>query len=207
MKQIIDINGWKRKQQYLFFKDSEEPFYGVCVDFDVTATYDDAKNRSESFFLLYFHKMLTVCNRLDSFRYRIENGNVVLYDTVHGSATISTENNTFVFADIVYDSDFDIFCKNAKSEIDRALSSDVLLPCVYGEQTILTSTVPWIKFTSMSHARMFSSKGSAPRITFGKATKENGRMIMPVSIHVHHALTDGYDIGQFVDIFQELLNN
>ncbi len=29
---------------------------------------------------------------------------------------------------------------------------------------------------------------------------------MPVSIHVHHALADGYHVGLFVNKFQELMN-
>ncbi|MDB5207744.1 MAG: Chloramphenicol acetyltransferase [Flavisolibacter sp.] len=29
---------------------------------------------------------------------------------------------------------------------------------------------------------------------------------MPFSIHVHHALIDGFHAGQFVDLFQEEMN-
>lgn len=32
------------------------------------------------------------------------------------------------------------------------------------------------------------------------------KRMMPVSIHVHHALMDGYDVGMFVDLFQELMD-
>jgi chloramphenicol O-acetyltransferase type A len=29
---------------------------------------------------------------------------------------------------------------------------------------------------------------------------------MPMSIHVHHGLVDGLHLGQFVDYFQEIMN-
>jgi chloramphenicol O-acetyltransferase type A len=29
---------------------------------------------------------------------------------------------------------------------------------------------------------------------------------MPVSVHVHHALMDGFHVGQFVEAFQDILN-
>jgi chloramphenicol O-acetyltransferase type A len=29
---------------------------------------------------------------------------------------------------------------------------------------------------------------------------------MPISIHVHHGLMDGSHLGQFVDYFQEIMN-
>ena len=36
--------------------------------------------------------------------------------------------------------------------------------------------------------------------------QKNGEKFMPVSIHVHHALMDGYEVGIFVDKFQNLMN-
>ena len=38
-------------------------------------------------------------------------------------------------------------------------------------------------------------------------TENNGVKEMPVSIHGHHALMDGYHVGMFVEKFQNLLNN
>jgi chloramphenicol O-acetyltransferase type A len=37
-------------------------------------------------------------------------------------------------------------------------------------------------------------------------TEENGKRSMPVSVHVHHGLTDGYHVGLFVNKFQKLMN-
>ncbi|MEM8967889.1 MAG: CatA-like O-acetyltransferase, partial [Bacteroidota bacterium] len=43
-------------------------------------------------------------------------------------------------------------------------------------------------------------------ISFGKMTTANGKQIMPVSIHVHHALMDGFHVSQHLELFQKLLN-
>jgi chloramphenicol O-acetyltransferase type A len=37
-------------------------------------------------------------------------------------------------------------------------------------------------------------------------TEVNGRKQMPVSIHVHHALMDGFHVGQYIDLYQQLLS-
>jgi len=42
-------------------------------------------------------------------------------------------------------------------------------------------------------------------ITFGKITEAGDRCTMPVSIHVHHALTDGLHVAQFVEQFERYL--
>lgn len=37
-------------------------------------------------------------------------------------------------------------------------------------------------------------------------TENDGVLSMPVSVHVHHALADGYHVGQFVELFQNLMD-
>jgi chloramphenicol O-acetyltransferase type A len=56
MKEKIDINTWIRKDHFKFFSAFEEPFFGVTVDVDCTATYEEAKENNVSFFLFYNHK-------------------------------------------------------------------------------------------------------------------------------------------------------
>jgi chloramphenicol O-acetyltransferase type A len=80
------------------------------------------------------------------------------------------------------------------------------VPAVSGENVIHYSSIPWLNFTSLSHARAFSFKDSIPKISFGKMTEENGQRRMSMSIHVHHGLMDGYHVGEYVNLFQKLLN-
>ena len=69
------------------------------------------------------------------------------------------------------------------------------------------SAIPWLNFTSLSHARSYSYPDSCPKISFGKMTTlDNGKKMMPLSVHVHHGLMDGMHVGKFVALFQELMN-
>jgi chloramphenicol O-acetyltransferase type A len=74
------------------------------------------------------------------------------------------------------------------------------------QNLIRFSVLPWLDFSSISHARDFAQEDSAPRITFGKITEAEGQHTMPVSIHAHHALVDGLHVAQFVEHFQNFLN-
>ena len=91
-------------------------------------------------------------------------------------------------------------------EIEKVQNTNSLLPAVSGENVIHFSAIPWIDFTSISHARSFSHLDSCPKISFGKMTETNGKKSMPISIHGHHALMDGFHVGQFIDEFQKLMN-
>jgi len=205
MKTQLVLDDWERKDHFKFFKQFEEPFFGVCVEVDCTQFYLKCKKEGISFFLNYLHKALIAANTIKPFRYRIEEDNVFVYDKVHASATINRPDGTFGFSYINYYEDFQVFNVEAKKEIDRVQKSRDLLPAVSGENVIHFSTVPWINFTSVSHARCFSFKDSCPKITFGKISERDHIKKMPVSIHVHHALMDGMHVGQFIDEFQRLM--
>ena len=68
------------------------------------------------------------------------------------------------------------------------------------------TTIPWFSFTALSHPRHFKFRESIPKISFGKFFSENQKLLMPVAVHVHHALIDGYHVGQFFELFQEILD-
>jgi len=206
MKEKIDINTWIRKDHFKFFSAFEEPFFGVTVDVDCTATYHEAKETQRSFFLLYLHKSLVAANQVEPFSYRIIDGEVWKHNIINAAATINRPNGTFGFGYIDFHEDFEDFRRGAAQEIEKVQSTTGLIPSSSGENVIHYSALPWLNFTSLSHARSFSYQDSCPKISFGKVRNENGKRIMPVSIHVNHALMDGYHVGQFVTLYQDLLN-
>lgn len=206
MKTAIDIAGWIRKDHFQFFSQFEEPFYGVTVSIDCTAAYLYAQKHSISFFQYYLYQALKAANAIENFRYRIIDKAVYLFDHIDASPTVHRPDGTFGFSYIDYSEDEDVFYANATQVIEAAKLSSGLVPAVSGENVIHFSAVPWINFTAVSHARCFSFADSCPKITFGKITEENGKKHMPLGVHVHHALVDGYHVGLFIDRFQELMN-
>lgn len=206
MKTSLNIETWNRKDQFRFFNQFEETFFGVTVQVDCTNAYRLSKEKAYSFFLYYLHASLKAANLIEPFRYRIEADKVYLYDVVNASPTINRPDGTFGFSYMDYHLDFIRFSQDAKKAMDEVRNSTGLIPAVSGENVIHYSSIPWLNFTSLSHARSFSFKDSCPKISFGKMTESNRTKQMPVSIHVHHALMDGYHVGQYVELFQELLN-
>ena len=206
MKNKLDLASWPRKDHFNFFKQFEEPFFGVCVPVDCSTAYLHAKKNNHSFFLYYLHKSLAAANNIEPFKYRIEGDDVIQYDEVHASPTINRKDGTFGFAYMNYKPRFADFVAEAQVQIDKVQTTTGLVPAVASENVIHYSSVPWINFTALSHARAFSFKDSIPKISFGKMTDENGVKKMPLSVHVHHALMDGFHVGQYIECFQQLLN-
>lgn len=205
MNRKLDIDTWARKDHFHFFRQFQEPFFGLCVTVDCSAAYRFAKEKKISFFLHYLYQSLKAANETEPFRYRIQNNDVLLFDKVHASPTINRPDGTFGFAYMDYEKNFETFSSKAEKEIESVQQSTGLVPAISGENVIHYSSLPWVNFTGLSHARAFSFPDSCPKISFGKMTEENGKRSMPVSVHVHHALMDGYHVGQFLDRFQHLL--
>lgn len=205
MKQKLDLTIWPRRAHYEFFRTFEEPYYGVCVPLNSTAAYRFAKRNGISFFHYCLYNTSTAALAIEPFRLRIENDEVILYDRSDAGCTIPRPNGTFGFGHIPYDPDLTVFLHNAALETARVSSrEDLERPTA--NNLIRHSALPWINFTSLSHARRFSVGDTCPWISFGKLTESDTIRTMPLSIHVHHALVDGLDLGQFIAHFQELMN-
>jgi len=206
MYKILDIDSWNRKDHFNFFKQLEEPFFGVCVPVDCTIAFQKSKEENHSFFISYLHKALVAVNSVECFKYRISGDKILIYDHIDASPTIGRTDGTFGFSYMKYTPNFKEFKKIAKKEIERIENTPGLDPATSGENVVHFSALPWLDFTSFSHARSFTFPDSAPKISVGKMTEGNGKKSFPISIHVHHGLVDGFHVGEFVKKFQELMD-
>jgi chloramphenicol O-acetyltransferase type A len=201
----VNLETWERRALFDFFRVFSEPYHGVCIRVDCTATYNFAKAQGLSVFLSLLHRSLVAAQQVENFRTRIVDGVVWRYEVVHGGSAVGRPNGTIGFAHYPYRERIEQFVVDASVEVERVRKRDDV-ERITQVNLIRYSTLPWFDFTSISHARDFSTDDSAPRITFGKITETDGRRTMPVSIHVHHALADGLHVAQFVDHFQRLLD-
>ncbi|MCD9574860.1 chloramphenicol acetyltransferase [Flavobacterium soyae] len=208
MKTLLDLENWNRKEHFAHFKQMEEPFFGATVEIDCTKAYETAKELNVSFFIFYLHKTLTAVNAIENFKYRIAEDKIYINDRIDVSATIGREDGTFGFSLIEYNPDFKIFEKNALTEIERVQNTTGLFTRSFNDDNVIHfSAIPWLNFTSLSHARSFTFPDSCPKISFGKMiTFETGKRTIAMSVHVHHALMDGLHVGQFVDMLQNQMN-
>jgi chloramphenicol O-acetyltransferase type A len=201
----VDLETWPRTPAFNFFRGFTEPYHGVCIRVDCTATRLYAKDHGLSVFLSLVHRALAAAQQVENFRTRIADGEVWLYDVIHGGSAVGRPNGTIGFAHYRYHASLTAFVAEAAPEVER-VKQRTDIERHPEPNTIRFSTLPWLDFTSIDHARNFAFEDSAPRITFGKITEAAGRRTMPVSIHAHHALADGLHVAQFVEHFQAALD-
>lgn len=208
MKTLLDLENWNRREHFAHFGKMEEPFFGATVEIDCTKAYQMAKSLNSSFFIYYLHKTLVAVNTIENFKYRISENKIYINDRIDASATIGREDGTFGFSLIEYNLDFEVFKQNALEEINRIQNTTGLFTRSFDDDNVIHfSAIPWLNFTSLSHARSYTYPDSCPKISFGKMMiAETGKRTIAMSVHVHHGLMDGLHVGQFVDVFQDLMN-
>ena len=200
----IDLQTWERSALFHLFSEFDEPFHGVCLRIDCTESFRFAKQSRVSVFLTLVHRALIAAHQVENFTTRIVDNAVWRYPTIHGGSAVGRPNGTIGFGHYPYQPELLPFVREASAELERVKSRTDLVRHA-GEDLIRFSVLPWFDFTSISHARSFSRRNSAPMITLGKITEAGDRCTMPVSIHVHHALADGLHVAQFVEQFERYL--
>src|ERR1700712_572163 len=119
MKQNINIETWARKDHFNFFNQFEEPFYGVCVRADCTKAYRFAKANNLSFHLYCLYCAMGAAYAVEPFKYRVNNGEVFIYDDLIAGTTVSRDNDTFGFAYFDYNPSLDLFLEGANKAIEQ----------------------------------------------------------------------------------------
>ena len=206
MYREFDVATWNRKDLYTFFSTYEDPFFGICTSLDITALYAYCRKNGYSLNLAILYFSTLAINAIEAFRLRIREGKVVLYDRIDCGTTVFHPDKTFSFCYLEFTASLETFESAGKALIQRQIEDRTLDPRTNTLNMVHCSTIPWTTFTSIKYAKKFGISDSIPKLTFGKYYMEHGRRKLPISIEVNHALMDGYHVGQYLNKFQETIN-
>lgn len=201
MSRYLDVETWNRHRQFEFFKDYHNPFFNICANVDVAPLLEQTRAMKDiSFFIAYHFFSIKAANEVEQFRYRLRGERVLVHDRVHAGTTLLLADENFTFAYFDYEDDFAVFHARARAAVESAKAGGVQLNGrAERDDLIYHSVIPWATFTSISHARRGGGQESVPKIAFGKYRADGGRMMMPVSVEVHHALMDGLHVGRYFE--------
>ena len=206
MPTYLDLDTWPRRELFEFYRDFDKPYFNICTRLDVTNLLREiAKHPGVSVALTYHYFVLKAANEIEQFRYRLRNGRVLVHDVINGGTTLMLPNETFTLVYFDYADTFSEFIGPAQRAVEETKKDAAFRPRHEDDARIHCTTLPWISFTSFSHARNWRREDSVPKISFGKFTRENDRTVMPFSVEVHHALVDGLHVGRYVARIEEML--
>lgn len=202
---IIDMEKWNRKLHCSLFRNSVQPNYCVTVDIDVTNFYDYVKTNNYSFTLAFIYVVSYCANKIENFRYRFLDENVVLYDKCNTEFTyLKNGDDLFYYVCVPFENTIDGYLCSANKIISEQKNYASALPA---NNAFQFSALPWISYTHISHTFSGDNTKSAPSFDFGKFHEKDGRKLMPFTIQVHHSFVDWIHIGKLVKNLQKYLDN
>ncbi|WP_210486046.1 CatA-like O-acetyltransferase [Rufibacter aurantiacus] len=206
-KQPFPVEGWAREEQFRFFKTFTQPFFNVHTQVDITPLYQLCKEQNLSVFLGYLYATLEAARATVSFRLRLEGDDVVLYDGLDLSTTVLRQDHSISFMSLPHQPNLSEFCTHSRALISAAQAGKQLFIGHQGPDLLHLTTLPWFKSTGIEHAYSVNSQETGvPKIAFGQLEVQPGKVTLPLSVSLHHALADGYHVHLFLQQMERAIN-
>ncbi len=206
MAVFLNTDSWARREAFDHFRGFDKPYFSVCVRLDAAPLKTAAVARGASFSLACHFIALRLANLHEPFRYRLEGGRVRVHAAVHASTTVLRDDESFGFATLRHSADFAAFCAQGSAAMAAVRTRQrPFQPDVDEAALVHFTTLPWLHFTSFSHARNWGREDAVPKFAFGRLQAEGDRLWLPVSVEVHHALMDGLHLGRYVQDMEAAL--
>ncbi|KAA3436911.1 CatA-like O-acetyltransferase [Rufibacter hautae] len=206
-KQPFPVEGWAREEQFRFFKTFTQPFFNVHTQVDITPLYHLCKEQNLSVFLGYLYATLEAARATESFRLRLQDDAVVLYEGLDLSTTVLRHDHAISFVSLPHQPSLSKFCTHSRELISAAQAGKQLFIGHQGPDLLHLTTLPWFKSTGIEHAYSVNpQEAGVPKIAFGQLEVQPGKVTLPLSVSLHHALADGYHVHLFLQQMESVIS-
>lgn len=202
---IIDQSTWKRAAHCTVFRNCVEPAFCVTFELDITEFYRKIKQEKLPFTFAMIYAVAKCANRIEEFRYRFLEGQVVLFDKIDTAFTyLDKQTELFKVVNVPFAGNMGEYCKTAKqaAEEQREYFTGPL-----GNDVFQFSPMPWVTYTHVSHTNSGERDNATPLFDWGKFYERDGKLLLPFSVQAHHSFVDGLHIGRLAENLQSWLNN
>ena len=205
--QTIQLETWQRRDHFLSYRGSDFPYIFITADLDVTRFHAFARRSSLSFYLAMVHAANAVANRIENFRYRIADGQPVIVDAIRPAFThLQSGSEMFIIVEAEPDESIVEFCRRARLQAEQPLAGHGLAAIKGRLDVIIYSSLPWVRYTQLMRPVVRIGHDSTPKISWGRFERQGNRLVMPLSLQVHHGLMDGYHLGLYYERLQQHLD-
>lgn len=201
---IIDEQNWARATHCAVFRNCIEPDFCVTFEIDVTNFYKAVKAQKLSFTLSMVYAVCKCGNGIENFRYRFLDGAIVLFDKIDTAFTwLNTETELFKVVNVPLTDSLRSYVELAKEIADNQAE---YFTAPLGNDVFQCSPMPFLTYTHISHTVSDKKDNATPLFDWGKFRAADGKLLMPLSVQVHHSFVDGLHVGKFADGLQKYLD-
>ena len=207
----IDFASWPRRETFTYFSKMAPTGYSLTVELDATKLYNAVKAAGCRFFPAYLWLVTKDLQRQPEFCLAERDGVLGWFNCLTPLyAAFHEDDKTFSLLWTAYDDEFPAF--HAAYLEDKARhggrhgilgkAGEVPPPNAY-----TVSCVPWVSFRHFAVHSYGKQPYFLPSVEAGRLRQEGEKRILPLSMTVHHAAADGWQVQTFLTALQRDMDN
>jgi chloramphenicol O-acetyltransferase len=188
-----------RRDRFELFDSFENPLINITFKLEVEDFRPYCKKKEYPPFHFFLYVIFQSLMKVENFRYRIYQGEVIKIDRLIPSYTVMNEDKVLNFTRFENSEDLETFIRRSIEAREESTKSKKLLHSAveFSEREIrdyvFITSIPWLDFTSIQHPVAKFKSSDIPSLAWGMfKTEGTGKLSMPFSLQAHHGFVDGY---------------
>lgn len=208
---VIDKNKYYRKGVFRHFSEDCKCSVSMTARIDVTDLQQFSKETNTKFYINFLYILAKVLNSRDDYRmgYLWQTDELICFDKINPTQYVfynDTETCTPVYTN--YFEDYRMFYDACLKDMEVAKQTrEYSLDMANHPNWFDASYIPWISYDALNVELPDGHLYFQPIVNWGKYRKENGRLMMPISVRLNHAVADGYLIAKVFNLLEMEIRN
>jgi len=204
---IIDKETYYRKGVYRHFTEDCKCSVSMTARIDVTELVKFSKEKGTKFYINFLYLLTKVLNSRDDYKtqYLWQTDELICYDVLNPIQYVfheDTETCTPVYT--TYFENYEEFYKNALADVENAKKTrEYMLDSENHPNWFDASYISWLSYDSLNVELPDGYIYLLPIINWGKYREENGRLMMPLTVRMNHAVADGYLVANVYRLLEK----
>ncbi|MBR4770121.1 MAG: chloramphenicol acetyltransferase [Clostridia bacterium] len=196
---VIDKETYYRKGVFRHFSEDCKCSTSMTARIDVTDLVAYSKRTKTKFYINFLYLLSKVLNSREDYRmgYLWQTNELICYDVINPTQYVfheDTETCTPVYSK--YDEDYETFYADALRDVQEAKNTrEYLLDMANHPNWFDASYISWLSYDSLNIELPDGYLFFAPIVNWGRYREEGGKLMMPVTVRLNHAIADGYLIA------------
>ena len=204
---VIDRETYYRRGVFRHFSEDCKCSTSMTARVDVTDLAAWSGRTGTKFYLNFLYALTKVLNSRDDYRmgYLWQTDELICWERIHPTQYVfheDTETCSPVYS--TWYEDYDTFYAAALADLEKAKASrEYGLDAANHPNWFDASYISWLSYDALNIELPDGHLYFAPIVNWGKYREENGRLVMPVSVRLNHAVADGYLVAKVFALLEK----
>ena len=204
---VIDRETYYRKGVFRHFSEDCKCSTSMTARLDVTDLVAYSKKTNTKFYINFLYLLSKVFNSRDDYKmaYNWKTQELICYDVVNPTHYVfheDTETITLVYSE--YSEDYKTFYAHAMADVEKAKQTrEYGLDMANHPNWFDASYISWLSYDSLHVELPDGYLYFLPIVNWGRYREENGRLQMPLTVRLNHAIADGFLVANVYRLLQK----